>query len=299
MSLYLSKVQAVYRGEMDMAGNLFVVALPIGCAEDVTERAKKVLADVAVIAAEDTREAAKWLHAWKISTPCWAVHDHNEADCVPKLIERLLQGEHIALVSDAGTPLISDPGYKLVSAAHQAGIRIVPVPGSCAAIAALSAAGIATDRFLFEGFLPAKSQQRQSRLHALVDTPCTLVFYEAPHRILETLQDMQTVFGGERLATLARELTKTFETIRRDSLATLAEWVASDSNQQRGEIVLVVAGAPAKAVADSISVSAESLLSVLVRELPVKQASSLAAEILGLRKNALYELAQTLKQRQA
>lgn len=281
-----------------MLAKLYVVALPIGCAQDISERAKQVLAEVAVIAAEDTREAGRWLREWKIATPCVAVHDHNEADRVPGLIERLKTGESVALISDAGTPLISDPGYKLVSAAHEAGIAVVPVPGSCAAIAALSAAGIPSDRFYFEGFLPAKPGARQARLSQLAETDCTMIFYEAPHRIVETLEDMQHAFGADRVITLAREITKTFETIRRDTLFNLHAWVCSDSHQQRGEIVLVVSGAPAKAVQERIAVTAESLLSVLVRELPVKQASSLAAEVLGLRKNALYDLAQSLKQTQ-
>lgn len=280
----------------DYMGVLYVVATAIGNDEDLSERAKATLHAVSLIAAEDTRDAGRLLRELDISTPTTAVHEHNEADRVPMLIERLVAGESLALISDAGTPLISDPGYRLVAAAHEAGVRVSPVPGACAAIAALSAAGVASDRFHFEGFLSAKAGPREARLNALAQTPHSLIFYEAPHRIIDTLTAMTQVFGATRLATLARELTKTFETVKRAPLAELLAWVGADSHQQRGEMVIVVAGAPALAVADQHSISAEALLSVLVRELPVKQAASIAAEALGLRKNALYGLAQQLRE---
>lgn len=278
-----------------MAGLIHVVATPIGNTDDFSRRALAVLEAVDVVAAEDTRTTGQLLHGLGLRASLVALHDHNEADLVPALIARVLGGESLALVSDAGTPLISDPGYRLVSAAHEAGIRIIPVPGACAAIAALSVAGLASDRFLFEGFLPARSGPRRARLTELAAWPHTLIFYEAPHRIVETLADLADLFGASRQATLARELTKTYETVRRDSLEALSQWVSADANQQRGEIVLVVAGAPARAVEDRHAVSAESLLRVLVKTLPVKQASQLAAEVLGLKKNALYDLAQSLR----
>ena len=278
-----------------MAGVIQVVATPIGNPDDISARARAVLASVDLVAAEDTRTSGQLLQTLGLRASLLPLHDHNEADQVPGLIARVLAGESLALVSDAGTPLISDPGYRLVAAAHDAGIRVVPVPGACAAIAALSAAGLASDRFLFEGFLPSRAGPRRARLAALADWPHTLIFYEAPHRIVETLADLAELFGGERQTTLARELTKTYETVRRDSLAALADWVVADSNQQRGEIVLVVAGAPAREVDAGHTLTAEALLRVLVRELPVKQASQLAAEVLGLKKNALYDLAQSLR----
>lgn len=280
---------------MVSAGQLYVVATPIGNADDFSPRARAVLASVAQVAAEDTRTSARLLQQFGLSVPLVAVHDHNEAERVPGLIARLLAGDSIALISDAGTPLISDPGYRLIAAAHEAGVQVVPVPGACAAIAALSAAGIASDRFHFEGFLAARSGPRKARLQELVEVPHTLIFYEAPHRIVETLEEMTEIFGGDRLATLARELTKTFETIKRAPLAELAAFVIGDTNQQRGEIVLVIAGAPERVATANYALSAERILEVLVRELPVKQAASLAAELLGLKKNSLYDLALQLK----
>ena len=276
-------------------GCLYVVATPIGDVTDISSRAQLVLAGVDQVAAEDTRTSARLFEQLGLRTPLTAMHDHNEAHRVPSLIARLQAGETLALVSDAGTPLISDPGYRLIAAAHDAGVTVVPVPGPCAAITALSAAGLASDRFHFEGFLPSRQGPRVARLKQLAEATPTLILYEAPHRIVETLEDLVATFGADRLATLARELTKTFETIRRAPLGELLAWVVADSNQQRGEIVLVVAGAPEREAADTRALSAETILRVLVRELPVKQAAGLAAEMMGLKRNALYDMALALK----
>ena len=224
------------------AGTLFVVATPIGNLDDLSARALKVLGAVTLIAAEDTRHSARLMQHFGIGTPLAACHEHNERDEGNRFIERLLAGDDVALISDAGTPLISDPGYHLVRQARATGVRVVPVPGACALIAALSAAGLPSDRFVFEGFLPAKTVGRRARLELVREEPRTLIFYEAPHRILECLQDMREVFGGDRQALLARELTKTFETLQGLPLDQLCEWVAADANQQRGECVVLVAG---------------------------------------------------------
>lgn len=271
-------------------GTLYVVATPIGNLGDMVPRAVETLQTVAVIAAEDTRHSARLLAHFDIKTPCVAYHDHSGELRTAQLITRLQAGESIALISDAGTPLVSDPGYRLVRSARQAGIPVVPVPGACAMIAALSAAGLPSDRFAFEGFLPAKQVARCTQLRSLADDPRTLIFYEAPHRILETLQDMVEVFGPEREGVMARELTKTFETIKGDKVAELAAWVAADSNQQRGEIVLLVQGAP-KADSEAMSPEHQRVMKVLLEELPVKQAASLGAKLTGLKKNFLYDWA--------
>ena len=272
------------------AGTLFVVATPIGNLQDLTPRALQVLREVSLIAAEDTRHSARLMQHFGINTPMTACHDHNERDKGQRLVERLLAGESLALISDAGTPLISDPGYHLVRQAREAGIRVSPVPGACALIAALSAAGMPSDRFAFEGFLPAKAHGRQQRLQALQGEQRTWLVYEAPHRLLECLQDMQKVLGGERRVLLARELTKTFETLHAAPLAELVAWVAGDSDQQRGECVLVVKGAP-EPEADEVSAQTLHILDLLLAELPVKRAARLAAEITGARKNQLYQIA--------
>ena len=210
------------------AGTLYVVATPIGNLDDISARALKILSSVALIAAEDTRHSVRLLQHFGINTPLAACHEHNERDEGNRFITRLQAGDSVALISDAGTPLISDPGYHLVRQARAAGIAVVPVPGACALIAALSAAGLPSDRFIFEGFLPAKAVGRKARLSQLKEEPRTLIFYEAPHRILECLQDMESVFGAERPALLARELTKTFETLKGLPLAELRAFVESD-----------------------------------------------------------------------
>ncbi|MDO7903113.1 16S rRNA (cytidine(1402)-2'-O)-methyltransferase [Pseudomonas sp. K1(2024)] len=273
------------------AGTLYVVATPIGNLDDMSARALKVLAGAALIAAEDTRHSVRLLQHFGIDTPLAACHEHNERDEGSRFIARLLAGDDVALVSDAGTPLISDPGYHLVRQARAAGIKVVPVPGACALIAALSAAGLPSDRFIFEGFLPAKSAGRRARLEQVREEPRTLIFYEAPHRILECLEDMQAVFGDERPALLARELTKTFETLKGLPLCELREFVAADTNQQRGECVVLVAGWTAPQDEQAISREAQRVLDLLLAELPLKRAAALAAEITGVRKNLLYQAA--------
>jgi 16S rRNA (cytidine1402-2'-O)-methyltransferase len=272
-------------------GTLYVVATPIGNLDDMSARALKVLADVALIAAEDTRHSVRLLQHFGIDTPLAACHEHNERDEGGRFITKLLAGEDVALVSDAGTPLISDPGYHLVRQARAAGVSVVPVPGACALIAALSAAGLPSDRFIFEGFLPAKAAGRRARLEQVKEEPRTLIFYEAPHRILECLEDMELVFGGERPALLARELTKTFETLKGLPLAELRAFVAGDSNQQRGECVVLVGGWSAPEGEDAISAEAQRVLDLLLAELPLKRAAALAAQITGVRKNLLYQVA--------
>ncbi|BAU72682.1 16S rRNA (cytidine(1402)-2'-O)-methyltransferase [Metapseudomonas furukawaii] len=270
-------------------GTLYVVATPIGNLDDITARALKVLREVSLIAAEDTRHSARLLQHFGIETPLAACHEHNERDHGGRFLSRLLSGENVALISDAGTPLISDPGFHLVRSAQAAGVRVVPVPGACALIAALSAAGLPSDRFSFEGFLPAKASARRGRLEGVREESRTLIFYEAPHRLLESLEDMRGVFGGERQAVLARELTKTFETLKGASLAELCAWVAADANQQRGECVVLVGGWQPPEGEDSVSAEAVRVLELLLAEMPVKRAAALAAEITGVRKNLLYQ----------
>lgn len=272
-------------------GSLYVVATPIGNLDDISARALNILRSVALVAAEDTRHSARLMQHFGIGTPLAACHEHNERDQGGRFLARLLAGEDVALISDAGTPLISDPGYHLVRQARAAGVAVVPVPGACALIAALSAAGLPSDRFIFEGFLPAKAAGRRARLEQVKEEPRTLIFYEAPHRILECLQDMQAVFGDERPALLARELTKTFETLKGMPLAELAAWVAADSNQQRGECVVLVAGWQAPEGEEAVSSEALRVLNLLLAEMPLKRAAALAAEITGVRKNVLYQAA--------
>ncbi|GFM70080.1 ribosomal RNA small subunit methyltransferase I [Pseudomonas cichorii] len=272
-------------------GSLYVVATPIGNLDDMSVRALKVLRDVALIAAEDTRHSSRLMQHFGISTPLAACHEHNERDEGSRFITRLLAGDDVALISDAGTPLISDPGYHLVRQARAAGVQVVPVPGACALIAALSAAGLPSDRFIFEGFLPAKAVGRKGRLEVLREEPRTLIFYEAPHRILECLQDMEQVFGPDRPALLARELTKTFETLKGLPLAQLRAFVEGDSNQQRGECVVLVAGWTPPEDEDVVGAEARRVLDLLLEEMPLKRAAALAAEITGVRKNLLYQVA--------
>lgn len=268
------------------AGALHVVATPIGNLGDLTARAREVLAGVDAICAEDTRHTRQLLGALGIDRPLIALHEHNEADMAWKLVERLRAGDALALVSDAGTPLVSDPGYRLVREVRAAGLRVVPVPGACAAIAALSVAGIPSDRFCFEGFLPAKAGARRERLQSLARETRTLVFYESSHRIEECLSDLVAEFGAAREAVLARELTKLFETVLGDTLGDLAARVAADENQRKGEFVLVVRGCEDDAEARLRE--GQRLYARLSEHLKPSVAARLAADLSGAPRKALY-----------
>lgn len=272
------------------AGTLFIVPTPIGNLSDLSPRAQQVLAEVAAIAAEDTRHSRQLLQQFAINNELFALHEHNERDRAQALIERLQQGDSLALISDAGTPLISDPGYVLVQQCRQQGIKVVALPGPCAITTALSGAGLPTDRFTFEGFLPAKPQQRRKTLEALLAEPRTMVFYESPHRILACLHDFQAVFGGERKMVVARELTKQFETYLSGTIADIITQVEADSNQQRGEFVVMLAGAPITEQAADTQAALKTV-QLLRESMPLKKAAGYAAEIHGLRKNQLYQLA--------
>ncbi|OLQ80414.1 16S rRNA (cytidine(1402)-2'-O)-methyltransferase [Photobacterium proteolyticum] len=266
---------------------LYIVPTPIGNLADITQRALDVLTNVDLIAAEDTRHTSRLLTHFSISTRTFALHDHNEQQKADYLIEKLQAGTSIALVSDAGTPLISDPGYHLVNRCRQAGVKVVPLPGPCAVVTALSGAGLPSDRFSFEGFLPPKSKGRRDRFQELADDERTMIFYESPHRIMDSLADMLAVLGPERQVVLARELTKTYETIHGAPLGELVEWLGEDSNRTRGEMVLLVAGH--RAQKDDLPADALRTVTLLTKELPLKKASALAAEIHGVKKNALYK----------
>lgn len=273
---------------------LYVVATPIGNLGDITLRALEVLKSVDAIAAEDTRHTSGLLNHFGITKKLIAVHEHNERQSAQVLLLRLQAGESIALVTDAGTPGISDPGAIVVDVLREAGVKVVPLPGASAVIAALSASGITEGGFSFVGFLPASGSQRRKALAAHKPSRHTLVFYEAPHRIVQCVADMASVLGGERRITIARELTKTFETFHRCALRDAEAWLESDPNQQRGEFVLLVEAAPVQEAA-AISEDAERTLKVLLAELPLKQAVKLAATITAAKKNDLYELALQLK----
>ena len=278
------------------AGVLYVVATPIGNLEDLSPRACRMLTEAQLIAAEDTRHTGALLAHFGIRTPLLSLHDHNEAERTPRLVERLLAGESVALVSDAGTPLISDPGFDLVRAARAAGIAVMPVPGPSALIAALSVSGLPTDRFVFEGFLPAKSAARRARLVELATETRTLVFYESVHRLAESLTEMAQIFGMERVAVIARELTKLHETVHSGTLTELVSWSSADDNILKGEVVVLVAGAP-NTKSQVMALEPERLLQILLEELPVKQAASLAARISGSKKNELYTKALEIGKR--
>jgi 16S rRNA (cytidine1402-2'-O)-methyltransferase len=281
-------------------GRLYVVATPIGNLGDIGDRARETLGSCGLIAAEDTRRTGVLLHAFGLSKPMVSLHEHNEGDRAAHLIEKLRGGISIALVSDAGTPGISDPGFGLVRACAEAGIDVVAIPGPCALIAALSVAGLPTDRFCFEGFLPARRTARRARLAALALEARTLVFYESPHRIREALEDCAESFGGDRQAAVARELTKVHETLYRATLSELAARASGERDFERGEIVLVVAGVAAAAVpesgADGHGGALDRALIPLHEELPLKQAAHLAARIASVRDNEAYKRALELKQ---
>jgi 16S rRNA (cytidine1402-2'-O)-methyltransferase len=274
------------------AGKLWIVATPIGNLADLSPRAQEVLRGADLIAAEDTRHSSTLLAQYGIATRVLALHEHNEREKSEGLVQRLREGAQIALISDAGTPLVSDPGYRLVRAAREAGIAVSPVPGACAAIAALSVAGLPSDRFVFEGFLPAKSSARRAQLQTLTGETRTVIFYESSHRIQECLHDCADVLGSARHAVLARELTKLYETILDGTLADLSARVASDADQRRGEFVLLIAGADGNA---EVAMLAEGrrVFDILRRELPPSRAAKLAAEISGAPRKALYDTVES------
>ncbi|MCO4321453.1 16S rRNA (cytidine(1402)-2'-O)-methyltransferase [Aliidiomarina quisquiliarum] len=269
-------------------GILYIVPTPIGNLADMTQRAQQVLAEVSAIAAEDTRHSRVLLDHYGIQTPMFALHEHNERQKAAALVKRLEGGDSIALISDAGTPLISDPGFPLVRACRAAGVQVVALPGPSAVITALSASGLPTDRFLYAGFLPAKQQARLTALTELLDEPATLVFYEAPRRIVDTLTAVVEVFGAERDVVVAREITKQFETYLVGTASEVLAQVQADPNQQRGEMVLIIAGAVR--AADAIPAPALQLLATLSKELAPKKAAKIVAGHYGLRANELYRI---------
>jgi 16S rRNA (cytidine1402-2'-O)-methyltransferase len=279
---------------MTSNGLLYVVATPIGNLSDITLRALEVLKSVDAIAAEDTRHTSGLLSHFGIAKKLIAVHEHNEHQSAEKLLALLLAGQNIALVTDAGTPAVSDPGAIVVDLVRKAGIKVVPIPGASAVIAALSASGIAQNGFLFYGFLPASGSARRKALEILKAQAVTLVFYEAPHRIIESIVDMAAVLGADRRITIAREITKTFETIYSCELSKAEAWLQADANQQRGEFVLLVEAAAIKDV-EEIPEDTVRVLKLLLADLPLKQAVQLTTEITGEKKNVLYELALSLK----
>ncbi|MCK3657529.1 rRNA (cytidine-2'-O-)-methyltransferase [Pasteurellaceae bacterium Pebbles2] len=273
---------------MTNSGILYIVATPIGNLQDITQRALDIFAQVDLIAAEDTRHSGLLLSHYGIKKPFFALHDHNEQQKADLLVEKLQQGTTIALISDAGTPLISDPGFHLVRKCRQAGVKVVPLPGACAAITALCASGIASDRFCFEGFLPAKNKARQDKLKNLLKEDRTLIFYESTHRILDTLADVELVLGADRYVVLAREITKTWETISGDSVGNLRQWLAEDNNRTKGEMVLIIEGNTTQAE-EEFAPQAIKALQLISQELPLKKAAAIVAELYGYKKNALYQ----------
>ncbi len=272
---------------------LYIVATPIGNLADISQRAIETLTQVDVIACEDTRHTQKLLSAFSIANKTLSLHDHNERQKQDYIASLLQQGKSVALVSDAGTPLISDPGFHLVRHCRSLGLNVSPIPGACAAIAALSVAGLPTDRFTFEGFLPAKANARQAKLTELMNEERTLVFYDAPRRAIDTIADIVSVLGGERYVVIAREMTKTFETIYSDTAENLYVWLQNDANQLKGEMVLIIEGN--KRDKHAISPQIIDTLRLLLDELPPKKACAIAAKIYGVKKNMLYELALSLK----
>jgi len=275
------------------SGTLYIVATPIGNLADISQRALDILTSVDVIACEDTRHTKKLLSAYTISNRTLSLHDHNERQKQEYVASLLKEGKNIALVSDAGTPLISDPGFHLVRHCRELGLAVSPIPGACAAISALSVAGLPTDRFTFEGFLPSKSGARKAVLAGIESEPRTMVFYDAPRRAIDTVADIVEVLGGERSVVIARELTKTFETIYADSAENILAWLSQDPNQLKGEMVLIIEGA--KVDNNEIPPQAITTLKLLLAEMKPKKACAIAAEIYGVKKNALYEIALSLK----
>jgi 16S rRNA (cytidine1402-2'-O)-methyltransferase len=267
---------------------LYIVPTPIGNLEDITFRAIAVLSSVDIIAAEDTRHSQKLLQHYSIQTRLISLHDHNEGKRTKQIIEHLQSGKSIALISDAGTPLISDPGYTLVNECRKASLNVVALPGACAAITALSAAGLATDRFRFEGFLPVKMMAKQQALEKLLRDTCTCIFYESPRRISTTVSSVVEVLGKDRKVVVAKEITKTFETYFSGTAEQALEWLNADSNHQRGEFVLLISGY--EEVIEELPQEAISLLQILMQEMPLKKAAAITAKHYELKKNALYQL---------
>lgn len=275
------------------SGTLYIVATPIGNLTDISQRALDVLTHVDIIACEDTRHTQRLLSTYSIKNKTLSLHDHNERQRQDYVATLLQEGKSIALVSDAGTPLISDPGFHLVRHCRQLNLPVSPIPGACAAIAALSVAGLPTDRFSFEGFLPSKSGARQSTLANLLEEPRTMVFYDAPRRAIDTVEDIVKVLGGERQVVISRELTKTFETVHSDTAENLLAWLKEDPNQLKGEMVLIIEGN--KIDPNAIPAKAIDTLKLLLEEMKPKKACAITAEIYGVKKNALYEIALSLK----
>lgn len=280
---------------MNTEASLYIVATPIGNLDDITLRAIETLKKVDFVAAEDTRHSQRLMNHLGVTAKLMALHEHNEREKSQTLIDRVKEGKSIALVSDAGTPLISDPGYFLVKLAREQGVRVVPIPGVSAVVTALSVSGLPSDRFVFEGFLPAKLGAKIKRLDTFLYESRTVIFYESPHRILDTLKAMSEVYGADRYLVVARELTKTFETIKGDSLGALLEWAEGDANQQKGEFVLLLDG-----VADSPDVSSteqDKMLTLLMAEMPIKKASKIVSELVGGNKKELYQRALEIQGR--
>lgn len=283
------------RVRQEEEGVLYVVATPIGNLDDLSERALQILTKVDLIAAEDTRHTGRLLQHLGLSKQMMALHDHNERGRVEKILALLAEGGQVALVSDAGTPLISDPGYIVVREVRAAGFQVSPIPGACALVAALSVAGLPTDRFLFAGFLPAKRSGRRAALTGLEREAATLVFYESPHRIIDLMEDLVAVFGADRECVLGRELTKTFETFYSGGAESVLADLQGDPNGARGEFVVMVHGATPEPAGAGVSLDTDKLLGLLIKELPVKKAARIAAEVSGLGKNELYQRALELK----
>jgi 16S rRNA (cytidine1402-2'-O)-methyltransferase len=275
-------------------GQLFLVATPIGNMKDITLRALEILKFVDLVAAEDTRRSKILLQHYGLSKPLLSLHAHNEDHRIAQILEKLQEGLNIALISDAGTPLISDPGFTLVQKIRQENMTVIPIPGSCALIAALSASGLPCDQFFFAGFLPAQSSARKKSLKVFEAFSHTVIFYEAPHRILALFKDMLTIYGNERKVAFAKEITKIFEHFFLGTIEEAITWLTSVPEHQKGEFVVMLSGVPVKEIQESASLSTENILKILLKTLPLKQAVQVATEMTGEKKNKVYALALTV-----